>query len=138
MFHFKMLSAALLAASLLVPAASLADTSRAPCIFKEHSVTSVTPYRVQERVGRGTVTRLKGAQVYVRAEPGLTKEWLQLTLTRHLAAMQGPAAMKDCAFEVEKVKVEVNSAGAGFVVRLVAPDTSTAKEVLRRAELLRS
>ena len=137
MFHFKTLSAAVLAASLVVPAASLADTNRAPCVFNEHSVTSVTPYRVQERVGRGTVTRLKGAQVYVRAEPGLTAEWLQLTLSRHLATMQGPATMKDCAFEVENVKVQVKSAGAGFVVRLVAPDTTTAKEVLRRAELLR-
>jgi hypothetical protein len=136
MFHFKTLSAALLAASLLVPSASLAGTNRTPCVLKEHSVTSVTPYRVQERVGRGTVTRLKGAQVFVRAEPGLTAEWLQLTLSRHLAAMHGPAAMKDCAFEVEKVKVQVSSAGAGFVVKLVAPDTTTAKEVLRRAELL--
>jgi hypothetical protein len=136
MFHFKTLSAALLAASLLVPSASFADTNRAPCVLREHSVTSVTPYRVQERVGRGTVTRLKGAQVFVRAEPGLTAEWLELTLRRHLAAMRGPAAMKDCAFAVAKVKVQVNSAGAGFVVKLIARDAAAAKEVLRRAELL--
>jgi len=81
---------------------------------------------------------LRGAQIYIQAEPGLTAEWLQLTLERHLAAMKGSAAMPNCALGVGHVRVEVVSAGPGFWVRLIGQDKRTAEEVLRRAKLLAS
>ena len=59
MFHLKTLSAAVVAVSLLVPAASLADTSQTPCILKERTITSVAPLRVQESIGRSTVPSSK-------------------------------------------------------------------------------
>jgi hypothetical protein len=57
---------------------------------------------------------LRGAQIYLAAEPGLTAEWLQLTLERHLGAMKGQPPMPDCAFDVENLRVEVCPLGPDF------------------------
>jgi hypothetical protein len=136
MFQKKTLASIVLAAAVLVPSASFAAPEQAPCILRAHQITSVAPYRVQEPAGRGVTTRLAGAQVFVRAEPGLTREWLQLQLARHITEMQAPAGMKNCALGVKDVSVKVDSAGTGFVVKLSARDGSQAEEVLRRAQLL--
>lgn len=122
-----------------VPSTSFAGTPPSQdCLLREHRITSVTPYRVEERIGRSAIVRLRGAEVFVQAEPGLTAEWLQLTLARHIAQMRGPAAMPDCAFDVDDVAVRVESGGTGFRVRIIARDTDKAEEVLRRARLLLS
>ena len=137
MFHKKTLASIILAAAVLAPAASFAaPAEEAPCILRSHQITSVAPYRVQQHTGRGVTTRLAGAQVFVRAEPGLTPEWLELQLARHISEMQGPAGMKNCALGVKDVRVKVDSAGTGFAVKLIARDSAQAEEVLRRAQLL--
>jgi hypothetical protein len=125
-----------LGAAVLIPlAASAATPTEQHCILAGHRVTSVKPYQVVERQGRGSSTRLAGAEVFVQAEPGLTAQWLQLTVERHLGQMKG-AHMGDCALDLSGVRVQVDSAGAGFAVKLIASSPSQAKEVLRRAELL--
>jgi hypothetical protein len=146
MFNRKVLAALVLAGTTLAPMASYAApaaTRAAPCILREHRITAVTPYSVEGprgpleiHQGRADVRELRGATVFVQAEPGLTAEWLQLTLSRHLTEMQEPAGMKDCAFDVNDVQVKVTSTGAGFGVYLIAHDPSKAQEVLRRARLL--
>src|SRR6266478_8833991 len=80
--------------------ASAADSGAAPCLLGEHRVTSVTPYRVEEHIGKATFTLLRGANVFILAEPGLTAEWLQLTLSRQIAEMRRPATMRHCALDV--------------------------------------
>ncbi len=139
MFNRKFIAALVLAGTTLAPMASHATpiaAKAAPCILREHRITAVTPYRVEGHQGRVVVQELRGATVSVQAEPGLTAEWLQLTLGRHLAEMQGMNGMKDCAFDVNDVQVKVTSSGAGFSVHLIARDSSKAEEVLRRARLL--
>jgi hypothetical protein len=137
MFYKKTLASLILAAAVLAPAASFAaPAEKAPCILSAHRITSVTPYRVQQHAGRGVTTRLAGAQVFVQAEPGLTPEWLELQLARHITEMKAPAGMPNCALGVKDVSVKVDSAGTGFAVKLIARDSSQAEEVLRRAQLL--
>lgn len=142
MFNRKVLAALVLVGSTFAPLASYAAPATAtaskpaPCILREHRITAVTPYRVEGHQGRVVVHELRGATVSVQAEPGLTAEWLQLTLARHLAEMEGVGAMKDCAFDVNDVQVRVTSSGAGFAVHLIARDAAKAPEVLRRAQLL--
>lgn len=137
MFNRRFLAAVVLAGAALVPGVSFAaNPPAAPCILREHRITAVTPYRIQEHHGRGSTSRLAGAQVFVQAEPGLTPEWLELQLTRHIAAMHGGGSMKDCALDMKDVSVRVDSAGTGFAVRIMAHDPSKAEEVLRRARLL--
>lgn len=141
---FKPKPAPVLAILVAVAAASVPAISSASapastdCLLREHRIASVTPYRVEERIGKNAVQRLRGAEVFVQAEPGLTAEWLQLTLARHIAQMRGPTAMPDCAFDVDEVAVRVESGGTGFRVRIIARDTDRAEEVLRRARLLLS
>jgi hypothetical protein len=137
MLNRKILAALVLAGAAFVPVTSFAadHTSSRPCILKEHSITSVTPYNIEERTGRATIKRLRGAEVRIQAEPGLTAEWLQLTLARHVVEMRG-TNMKNCALDLSDVQVQVTSAGAGFSVKLIAPNSEKGKEVLRRAQLL--
>jgi hypothetical protein len=139
MFNRKILAALVLVGATFAPVASYAAPAAAkpaPCILREHRITAVAPYRIETHQGRVAVQELRGATVFVQAEPGLTAEWLQLTLSRHLAEMQGPSDMKDCAFDVNDVQVRVASSGAGFSVNLIARDSNKAEEVLRRARLL--
>jgi hypothetical protein len=138
MFNRKFLASVILAGAALVPSASFAaaQAERPPCILRSHHITSVAPYSVVQHRGRSTTKRLAGARVYVQAEPGLTAEWLELTLSRHIAEMHGPTDMKGCAFDMKDVGVKVESARAGFAVNVIARNPSQAGEVLRRARLL--
>lgn len=137
MFTHKIAAALLLSVATAVPNLALAAPpgSSAPCIFRQHRVTKVQPLHVTERYGRGSSERLVGAQVFVQAEPGLTAEWLQLSLQRHMARM-GSGGMKNCALDPQDVRVSVESAGAGFAVKIAGKDATVAKEILRRAQLL--
>jgi hypothetical protein len=131
----KFVFALALGAATLMPVVASADTPAKGCILMEHRVTAVTPYRIVRQHGRSATQELAGAQVLVQAEPGLTAEWLQLTIQRHLATMQ-TEHMGDCPLDMRGVRVQVDSAGAGFAVKIIAKDPGQAKEVLRRAELL--
>lgn len=146
MFTRKLVSGIALSALTFVSAASYAAPStppaavrqaKQPCEFNEYRITSVSPYRVQQNMGgRIVVQRTTGAEIFVEAQPGLTAEWLWLNLSRQAAVMQGQHSMKDCVLDIDKLRVDVTSAGPGFRVRLVAPDEKTGQEVLRRAQLL--
>jgi hypothetical protein len=138
MFTRKFVVVAALAAGALAPAASLAATGaeKPPCILRDYQVKAVTPYRLDAQAGKISYKRLAGARVFLEAQPGLTAEWLRVRLGRHMAEMRGPATMRDCAFDMKDVNVQVDPAGTGFNVTFTAKDTEQAKEVLRRAQLL--
>lgn len=136
MFTKQIAAALVLSAATVLPTFALAAPADSPahCILKEHRVTKVQALHVTERYGRGSSERLVGAQVFVRAEPGLTAEWLQLSIQRHMARMG--SGMKDCALDAKDVRVSVESAGPGFAVKMTGKNTTQAKEILRRAQLL--
>lgn len=118
------------------PSAPSGRTEQA-CALRGFTVTAVAPHFVDQQQGRATIQRLAGATVYVLAQPGLTREWLRLSLERHLTSMQGGKAMKDCPFDAKDLQIAVDSAGTGFAIHVSAKDAKTAEEVLRRARLLR-
>jgi hypothetical protein len=128
--------AALSVASLVPTWSKAAGSTPNPCIFGEHRVVSVEPYRVDQQYGKMTIKQVRGAQVYVQAEPGLTAAYLQLQLDRHFADMKGGSAMPDCVFGIDNVRIDVSRAGAGYWVTLAAANASSGEEVLRRARLL--
>lgn len=131
----KLITVATLSVASIVPAIAFAKTDTPTCTLREHQVASVKPYRINEHIGRVAMPKLRGAELFVPAKPGLTAEWLQLSLQRHLTQMR-TASMPGCPLKVSDIRVEVTSAGNGFFVRLIAMDTEKAKEVLRRARLL--
>jgi hypothetical protein len=108
------------------PAAASAD--RCP-IGGVYRVTSVTPDQHREQGYAPEVVRLRGADIVVAAQPGLTREWLQRSVERGVAT-------GDCNFGARDLKVSVVSAGDTFEVRLTTADERAAREVLRRAQQL--
>ena len=137
MFTKKIAAVLMVSAATALPTLAFAAPSDAPahCILKQHRVTKVQALHVTERYGRGSSERLVGAEVFVQAEPGLTAEWLQLSIQHHMADMGG-AGMPNCALDAKDVRVSVESAGTGFAVKITGKDTTQAKEILRRATLL--
>ena len=116
----------------------LLSASSSTCALRDYQITSVKPYKVQEYAGAHTMIapRTLGTEVNVAAQPGLTAEWLWKTLTQSVAQSQGSSSTSDCPLDVDKVQVEVFSAGPGFTVRLTAPDEKSGKDVFKRAQLL--
>ena len=107
------------------------------CPLTEHRIRSVAPYYIRKPVGKSKTRRvLRGAELFVEAEPGLTAEWLQLTLERHIARRPSAAVAVDCALVVRGVSVRVGSGGNGFRVWITVGDAHMAEEILRRARLL--
>lgn len=116
--------------------AMASESSPPACALHAHRVTAVEAYRAPKRIGKARIDQVRGAVLYVEAQRGVTAEWLELDLKRHLAAMRGPANMPDCPFDLDGARVNVKSQGAGFLVTIAAQDSSAGKEVLRRARLL--
>jgi hypothetical protein len=115
-----------------------AKSNSGGCVLKDFTITSVRPYQVQQKAGGHVIMgpRLLGAEIYVQAQPGLTAEWLQLTLDRGIAGARRMAG-SDCPLAVENVRAEVLSAGPGFTVRLIGRDSKAGQEILSRSRLLR-
>lgn len=110
--------------------------AQAGCILAPYQVTSVRPYVREVNNGKRVVSRdLRGAELYLQAEPGVTREWLTAQLQQHTSQM-GNSSMPGCPLGVPGTTVEVTSAGPGFVVRLIAPNHDQAEKLLRLARTL--
>jgi hypothetical protein len=127
-----------LAVSCSVPAVSFAlAPTLTSCPLREHHIVSAKPYYTPARVRKGVAgLRLRGVELFVEAEPGLTAEWLQLTLERDIAELRRFGSKADCVLAVESASVRVGSGGNGFHVWITASDVQNAKEIMRRAKQL--
>lgn len=126
------------AASLLVPFSAVATPPHRTdpgCALAGFKVTEVAPYRVQVRTGRGTTQRLAGAKLFIPAQPGLTREWIAKTVTRHLHEMKA-GTMAGCPLDLNHIQVNVASGGTGYWVQISGSDFASAKEILARAQHL--
>ncbi len=94
-----------------------------------YRVTSVTADQHREQGYAPDVVRLRGADVVVAAQPGLTREWLQRSVERGVASGA-------CDFGARNVSVSVVSAGDTFEVRLTSADERAARGILRHAQQL--
>jgi hypothetical protein len=107
------------------------------------SVKEVSETR-ETRAGKQQQTNLVGAEVVFRAVPGLTAEWLQRVVNCHIArnAALGPAVasadMPHCPLAVDGAKASVSSVGNGFAVTIRADSAESAKEIVRRAQALKT
>ncbi|MES1205995.1 MAG: hypothetical protein ABUS79_08655, partial [Pseudomonadota bacterium] len=82
----------------------------------------MTPHKVADHTYGEGVIRLRGADLHVPAQPGLTGEWLQRSIEQSIAS-------GDCDLGVRNVTVTVLSAGDGFDVQLTTPDEKAASEL---------
>jgi hypothetical protein len=107
-------------------------------------IRSVSPLQEDVRTGKGTSTRVAGAEVVFRAVPGLTAEWLQRVVDCHLARNSAvgheasAAEMPHCPLTIRGAQARVRSVGDGFAVAVRSDDADASKEILKQAEALQT
>jgi hypothetical protein len=86
-----------------------------------------------------TVVPRGGARILLRAQPGMTAEWLQRIAECHMAkvAVAAPATLTPSPLDVKGALVSVQSTGNGFAVDITSPDVKVSKEILTRARALK-
>ncbi|MEY4576495.1 MAG: hypothetical protein RL701_1198 [Pseudomonadota bacterium] len=131
------LKTALTVSSLLFGVANAQAAGPAPeaCVFEKYTPIAARPFFKSDSViAYDAEAVLRGAQIYVPAREGLTKEWL-VALVEGALENQSPAQGSElsCAPSAKNVKVSVVSSGAGFWVQLIARDEASATSVLRWA-----
>jgi hypothetical protein len=85
-----------------------------------------------------TVVPRGGARILLRAQPGMTAEWLQRIAECHMAkvAAANPATLTGSPLDVKGALVSVQSSGDGFAVDITSPDVRVAREILTRARAM--
>lgn len=106
------------------------------CELRDYTITSVRAYVERAPTSKVGLTRPRGAELFVQAQPSLTAEWLQLQLDRHVEAERRAAPTPDCPLDVDAPTVTVQSSGPGYIVRIRADNEDDAGEILRRAQTL--
>jgi hypothetical protein len=117
-----------------VPAAQAANPQA--CVFDKYAPVAVSPYVAENNFDYGSYSSLGGAQLFVPAREGLTKEWLTASVQHAVAAAQ--ATQQDgtasCdAPNVKNVTVSVVSGGNGFWVQLISQDSKDSEALLKWA-----
>ena len=74
----------------------------------------------------------------LRAEPGMTAEWLQRVAECHMNTVSQTNAwdLSSSPLDVKGALISVQSAGDGFTVDITSADVKVAREILRRAQAL--
>lgn len=98
-----------------------------------YRVDQVNDLTRQRRIGKAVVMQPSGAQLFVRAEAGMSAPYLQRMIDCQLAQGQGSGPLA-----VPGVKATVQPQGQHFVVQILAPDVASAREVQQRARTLAS
>jgi hypothetical protein len=108
------------------------------CELRDYAITAVDASREPGRSSKLSSARVRGAELFVQAQPNLTAEWLRLVLARHVEAARRAKASPDCPLDVGAPEITVESSGPGFTVRILSTDEADAAEILRRARALTS
>lgn len=117
----------------------LGDTSALLALVYEPG-TFYAARKVEKNVFRARAiqtTQARGAALYMRAEAGLTGEYLERALSCHAASTQTVHPNDPLHPSSGTVSdVSVHSASNGFAVVVMAEDGQTGREIWRRAELI--
>jgi len=132
----KFVQAVLVAAALLGSVgvqharASCAEQNKT-CVFEKYKPSHVMPYVSENLIDWGSYNFMGGAQLFVPAHEGLTKEWLAASVQQAFADVRSATATGVCkTLKVTDVSVHVVSAGTGFWVQLIGRNNETSEKVL--------
>jgi hypothetical protein len=86
-----------------------------------------------------TVVPRGGARILLRAQPGMTAEWLQRIADCHMAkvSVASPTTLTTSPLDVKGALVSVQSTGNGFAVDVTSPDVKIARDILERARAIK-
>lgn len=135
------LAVTLLLGGAFTQSASASHPERASsCVFDKHEPVHVAPFTVDSGIDWGSYSFMGGAQLFVPAREGLTKEWLAAAVqhavaSAHVATPGDAKAVCDLP-KLKDVHVGVVSGGNGFWVQLIGRDDRTSDALLKWAREL--
>jgi hypothetical protein len=138
---FTAIAASLLVSGVFASTASATNPERAvTCVFDKHEPVSVAPYTVDFGMDWGSYSFMGGAQLFVPAREGLTKEWLAASVehalaSAHVVSTDDGKGVCDMP-RLNNVHVGVVSGGNGFWVQLISRDEKTNQALLKWAKNL--
>ena len=83
-----------------------------------------------------TTTERAGARILLRAQPGVTAEWLQRIAECHMARVAASSPATQSPLDVKGASVTVQTVGDGFAVDITSTDRVVAKQIFARARAL--
>ena len=118
--------------------AGLNEDERAhPPFMSSLAADDVRPATGEKRLLKSYVQELRGAELIVRATPGMTKQWLARQVRCHLAwyDVVGPWGHEtfDDPFLVGSPEITFDELETGFVIRIRGRDKAEGEDILRRA-----
>lgn len=113
----------------------------AACVFDRFAPTVAAPYKTENAIDFGSYSSLGGAQLFVPAREGLTKEWLAASVQQAMnrAETESTSASDPAACDspsVKNVSVRVVSGNTGYWVQLISPDRQSSEALLQWARNL--
>jgi hypothetical protein len=111
-----------------------------PTFLQSSGIESVRPFMGEQHYIKFTLPQLRGADIFVRAGPGITKQWVARVLRCHVAWHDAVGLSNQDGFEdpstVNRPDLSFIEAETGFVVRITGHDKAEGEEILRRARRL--
>lgn len=98
------------------------------------AIANAKPLKEEYQVGKTKMTRDRGVQLAIRAQPSMTAPWLERVASCHVALVRSGQLMASAGDPqvVPGAVVSVEAAYTGYVVSVRVPDADGAAEVLRR------
>jgi hypothetical protein len=109
------------------------------CILDRHAPVAVAPFTVDPGADWGSYSSSGGAQLFVPASEGLSKELLAASMQKAVAAAkaqasgQNSSAANSCKLPRVDVHVSVVSAGNGYWVQLTGHHPETSETLMKWA-----
>jgi hypothetical protein len=116
--------------------AGLSEADRGRALFGDR--LEVLSSRALRPRGAKPIERgARGAEVFVRAEPGLTARYVHRLAACHIALYEASVASSgEDPLAVEGAEIRVRERGAGFVLQISADRRSAASAIIERASAL--
>ena len=115
------------------------DRNKNP-LSQSEAIANVAPLMVEEYPRTNPpLRRMAGAVVTLRAEPGMTAEWLQRWVDCQLASgtpLAQSAELADSPLAQGGTVANVRSIGNGFAIEIGSNDRKVAREILAKAQKL--
>jgi hypothetical protein len=107
-----------------------------PAFLRQEQIESVRPLHERRSSARVPEGEVRGAEIYVRPSPALTRTFVARALRCHLA---DPVALAlhepfEDPLLVGTPRVSLESSEEGLVIRIAGHDGAEGQEILRRAE----
>jgi hypothetical protein len=111
-----------------------------PEFLQSGEIEAVRPFMGERHYIKFSEPELRGAELFVRSSPGMTKEWIARVVRCHVAWLESRGLTAMHGFEdplvVGDPAVSFSGTETGFVVRIAGRNKAEGEEILRRAQRL--